>query len=1162
MNQNSRGGRLAALCSFGLLVSMNFSDLKRDAVVAGFEAKAVYQTASGQPMGGRFVHQKSGFTLDLIQIQSVPQAFLCVKTFPTSNMGEPHTQEHLLLGKGNTGRAVAAKETMSMVQSTAFTSQLRTCYPFSASAGTDSFFEHFERGTHALLNPDYTDEEIRREVRNFGVKADPSGKLELEEKGTIYAEMVSSSSQAGYRTYRAMNRLLMGPEHPMSFDSGGDPKYIREMKPHHIRSFHAANYHLANVEMVASLPKSMAMDAALARFDAILNKLQDGKPARKGAREEDLPKPRPAAPGTIQIVEFPSRNPQQPGPLQLAWPVLPRFSQKEEALAGMFTNAVAGDAATNLYKLFVDSKTRKLDLGARSIGMNFDNEVYGEFSIYVPDLGTAHVSEDKLKVIRRMVKEELARVAAYPDDSMELRELHNRMQANLLRTRRSLDKLTSSPPGFGGRMGQSIWPSLLKELNEEPQFEKSLVQADLIAYLESVAASGKNIWREKVPAWKLTEVEPYMVAAKASPALIEKDEAEYKQRLAAEVARLKEQYQVADEQEAIRRYQKEYDAASAELQRVEQGDAPAKFLDKPPLTLDDELDYAAKTIAGGVPLVTGRFSGMSSANAGLALNVREWTGKQTIYAAILPQLLTGAGMTKDGKVLSFEDASQRMRREILGMTAAYTADPHTGRMELVISGSGNTLEESRTAVGWMKAALYSPQWTVNNAPRIRDVVDQTINGLRQTMQRSEESWVNGPASAWTYQRDTLYLSMTSFQTRLHHLHRLRWMLIDAANDGERDAVLGFFREIESVAPPVGKEQLETFANKLSGGAKAIALEAVKDLLFAAADLPAGSRAEDWKYLVRITRQDFETPADVAVNELDGARKQILKKGNARLYLTASAENAAALEPLLEELVSGLSDSAPVNASVPARRGVAERVMAREKLTKEPLFVGLLAPNMQGGVFLNSAKFVGIRDLTEEAGLNFLASKLYSGGGPHGVFMKTWGAGLAYSNGLRSNTGDGRIGYYAERTPELPQTLEFVISVAKNADRAKPLAEYALAQVFSTSRAAGSFESRTAEMAKDLADGYTPEVVRAFRESILKLRNKPKLDGELYKRMDAAYAKVLPGYAGPVKDVEDATYYVIGPEKQLAAWETYLKRTQGPETRLRRLYARDYWVVVE
>ena len=47
----------------------------------------------------------------------------------------------------------------------------------------------------ALLNPDYTDEEIRREVRNFGVDKADDGTLRLEEKGTVYNEMV--------RTYEA-----------------------------------------------------------------------------------------------------------------------------------------------------------------------------------------------------------------------------------------------------------------------------------------------------------------------------------------------------------------------------------------------------------------------------------------------------------------------------------------------------------------------------------------------------------------------------------------------------------------------------------------------------------------------------------------------------------------------------------------------------------------------------------------------------------------------------------------------------------------------------------------------------------------------------------------------------------------------------------------------
>ena len=65
----------------------------------------------------------------------MPQAFIWVNSYPTSDMGEPHTQEHLLLGKGNKGRAVAGQQVMSLVRSSAFTMQERTCYHFNTSAG-------------------------------------------------------------------------------------------------------------------------------------------------------------------------------------------------------------------------------------------------------------------------------------------------------------------------------------------------------------------------------------------------------------------------------------------------------------------------------------------------------------------------------------------------------------------------------------------------------------------------------------------------------------------------------------------------------------------------------------------------------------------------------------------------------------------------------------------------------------------------------------------------------------------------------------------------------------------------------------------------------------------------------------------------------------------
>src|ERR1035438_3415846 len=139
----------------------SYTNLTEGQTISGFKTVAVYLDDSDRPMGARFVHERSGFTLDLLQIQSVPQAFIWVTTYPTSNMGEPHTQEHLLLGKGNRGRALGTAEPMSLVNSSAYTMQWMTCYHFYTSAGPEIFFEEFERTFEALIHPDYTDEEVR-----------------------------------------------------------------------------------------------------------------------------------------------------------------------------------------------------------------------------------------------------------------------------------------------------------------------------------------------------------------------------------------------------------------------------------------------------------------------------------------------------------------------------------------------------------------------------------------------------------------------------------------------------------------------------------------------------------------------------------------------------------------------------------------------------------------------------------------------------------------------------------------------------------------------------------------------------------------------------------------------------------------------------------------
>ena len=68
--------------------TLTYNNLTEGQIIRGFRTAAVYLNDSQRRMGARFIHQQSGFTLDLLEIQSVPQAFVWVTTYPTSDMGD------------------------------------------------------------------------------------------------------------------------------------------------------------------------------------------------------------------------------------------------------------------------------------------------------------------------------------------------------------------------------------------------------------------------------------------------------------------------------------------------------------------------------------------------------------------------------------------------------------------------------------------------------------------------------------------------------------------------------------------------------------------------------------------------------------------------------------------------------------------------------------------------------------------------------------------------------------------------------------------------------------------------------------------------------------------------------------------------------------------
>jgi Zn-dependent M16 (insulinase) family peptidase len=341
-------------------------------------------------------------------------------------------------------------------------------------------------------------------------------------------------------------------------------------------------------------------------------------------------------------------------------------------------------------------------------------------------------------------------------------------------------------------------------------------------------------------------------------------------------------------------------------------------------------------------------------------------------------------------------------------------------------------------------------------------------------------------------------------------------------------------------------------------ARNLAVEAAKDLDQSIGDVPDSSLSADWAYLCDQIKKDLLQSPETTLANLDNVRRKLLSTANARMFVIGSRDAQAKLAANYKTLLAGFEQKPIARINYAQTRRIDDRLKSRSSANANPVFVGLMAPNMNGGVFLNEVPFVNYADITREKMLDFLASKLYSGSGGHSVYSKTIGAGLAYSNGVSSNPGSGSFRYYAERTPELPQTLGYIIQEIKKPFEEPGLNEYAVALSFG-SRAASPYEQRGEAMAADLADGMTPEVVSKFRRAILDLRKMPSLANELYKRKDSVYALILPGYNAKSKEVAGANYFVIGAEKQMSAYESYLKTAHNPDTKLYRLYPRDYWL---
>ncbi len=1169
-------------------------NLKPNEEIAAFRTEYLYDNGTGTLIGARFRHMPSGMILDVLRIQSVPQAYMWVNTPPPSDKGEPHTCEHLLLGKGNKGRYVASLEDMSLGSSSASTHRLFTNYHFHTTAGADVFYSLLEAKLDALLHPNFSDEEIRREVRNMGIVIDAAdSSLSLEEKGTVYTEMVSAFERAGSRLWRTMLVMMHGEGHPLANESGGTPEALRELTPEDMWKFHADCYKLSNMGIIVSIPNEYQLDAFLYELSDMFARLEpDTRPGPDPATLEDrLPDPKPAPLGSFRLIEFPHRNDKEPGYLVFGWPATLKLDLTGRILCDLFLSNLASGETSNLYKRFIDSQSRLMDIGASSVwagrAYDFGNPIYIGFS----DVRQDALREGTIDSVRSIVLEEIRKIGGFEDGSDELAAFNKRITNRIIEQRRETRSFLNRPPRFGYRGTSSQWQDFLKDMQSVDGFRRDLTMGDTFEYLENMMASGKNFWRDQIERWGLVEIEPYTLVTVPNPDLLEQEQVEKSSRIADFVNDLKSKHGVQREEEAIRIYKADYDLKTAEIESKAAEIEMPRFVDDPPMTVDDQLDYRVEELPGGGPVVVSTFEAMTGATVGLSFNMHVIPESHLVYASVLPTLISEVGVIRDGTPISYDDMREMIRREILWVYADMDVNYSTGRVELTVQASGSDRDEASKALEWLQLKLFHPDWRPENLPRIRDAIDLSLQNSRNTMKGSEESWVNGPADAYWRQTDPLILAADCFLTRAHAMQRVRWMLKEAESDAAEAEFSKFMTDLAAAVDKLDRSGLQALLSALSGraddspespvnddftarlaglsdNARALVSDAVQDLRQNLGEVPDATLANDWRYLCAQIATDLVVPPQKVLSDLEYLTNLIRRQDNTRAFVVSSGPVQETVLPALRSIVASLSDEPSERHSYVAEPIVRSRLAERVPGLTDPVYVGLVNENTQNGVFVNYAGCACFKDFDREALLDYLAARLYGGGGAHSMFMKTWSAGLAYSNGLRTSEFSGRLGYYAERCPDLSQTMQFVVDELKNAPYDPRLADYAVAQAFQASRAGSNYEDRGRAMAANLADGITPELVTRFRQAVLDLAKGPDLYDELKEttlydelrpRMLPVYGRVLPGIDPSGPEVSDALYFIIGPEKQFNSFEEYLHGTEGDAT-VYRLYPRDFWLV--
>lgn len=1139
------------------------STLKNNQELAGFRVASLYSGPGGRIVGAKFWHIATGAPVYFLQIETVPQVFTWIDTPADSNKGLPHSLEHLLAGRGTTGRYYSLLANMRLSQTEAATSRDFNFYGLSSGAGMDGFFELFHALLDALYHPDFTDGEAGREFYHVGVAADPVTKRRtLTEQGAVYDEMQTREGRFTY--YFELNKRLFGEENPFGFDTGGVPKEMRGVTPEQIRRFHAQHYRLGpTAGFIFVLDPKESLSAFLQKISNEFRQFSSpslaspppiplpGQPKYPIHSSEDK-KP--------TIFPFAGASETSPGFIHFAWKPVRTESLVQLKLLELLSRGLAGGEGSLLQQSIVDSKTRATNSGATGV----DSTLFLENSPYFPvviveisGIPGNRISVSKIEELGSMVLSKIREISQYPDHSEDLATFNLLIASYAKGLRRSQDIWIQNTPGFGSREFKTDWKSHFERLDMDNSFVRSLSEDKVWQLIDLELKSGKNIWRDLIQQFQLLD-SPYATATAPSPGFLNAIEKDKQERLSEFSHVLMAQYHTSDEQEALSRFEQEDMLKTREVNRIEARVVRPRFTDHPPLTLDDDARYKQFRL-GNVPVISTVFDHPPTIDIGLSFDLRKIPTRYYKYLPLLPKCLDSIGLIRAGQTTPYSTLLTQLQKEIDAFSIGYDVNPVSRRVDLTIRASTINAQEFRQALDLMGQIMQFNYLDVSNADRLRDLVARRISV--DDLYTKQDGWITNPTYAFRYQHDLLYFAVNSYLTKAHWDERLKWLLHKQVSSEEIDKLGEYANSILSSFSSISRQELSQRFNVTE--ATDLNAELIEYWKRNLSSFPEAELINGLRKLTSEVQQDLRTGPTKAVADLKELQKMVLDRRALHVDLTLSQSMLDDIRPDLVKFLNSIpthpldQTERPADANVP--NTISAKLEARYGSSGEqyPLYAGLVNSDGITGNVIFYSDFPDFRQLDRESLVQVLASKLLSGDGPQSIYAKTVETGLAYDDGIIGRPGLKILWFYANRIPDIPALMNLVNSVAAHLpDLSDPfLVDYVLRQTFSIPRSMSTFSQRGRALALDIRDGNTPEKIRRFSEAILRLRQEPDLLSELIRKGLASIGAVL--LDEKYKEQQQAAkslFFFAGPENVLSDIEHRL-----PIPKLPRLWPSDYWI---